>query len=283
MRSPVPTALSLLSVGLLWAGTALAAPVCEPQKLAEKHPALVGKTIVFGLDPATPPYAMIDEADNKKTIGSDVELAAAVFDCLGVKHELKPGSWPGLFPAVVSGQIDVMFYLYHTPKRAAQGDFVLYMKAGSGAIVQKGNPKAIKQESDLCGKTVSAGLGTVEEKQMKALGEKCVASGKETVQIMTSTDVPAGFRLIASGRADAMISDLPLIAMMVKKSPQFYDIGYSVVSDYRIGAAVKKGSPLGAALAEALAAVQASGKQKEIFAKYGIDPAMEVPAELKTE
>lgn len=283
MHSSVPKFLLTLVAGTLLSGAAMAAPVCEPDKTAQKYPALAGKTVVFGLDPAIPPYAMLDEADNKKTVGSDVEIAAAVFDCLGLKHELKPGAWPGLFPAVVSGQIDVMFYLYYTPKRAEQGDFVTFMKAGSGAIVQKGNPKNIKSEADLCGKTVSAGLGTVEEKQMKALGEKCVAGGKETVQIMTSTDVPAGFRLIASGRADAMVTDLPLINMMVKRNPDSYSVGYSVISDYQIGAAVKNGNPLGPALADALQALQASGKIKEIFAKYGIDPAVEIPATLKTE
>ncbi|HWU64165.1 MAG TPA: ABC transporter substrate-binding protein [Ensifer sp.] len=256
---------------------------CQPEKAAEKFPELAGLTIKLGADPSTPPYATIDDKDQNKLVGSDIDLAAAVFDCLGLKHEVSKGSWPGLFPAVVSGQIDLMLYLYYTPKRVAQGDFVVYMKSGSGAIVQAGNPKNIRAEADLCGKTVAAGLGTVEEKQLQALGEKCVAAGKSTINVMTSTDVPAGFRLVGSGRADAMISDLPLINMMVKKNPETYAVGYSVVSDYEIGAAFKKGSPLAAAFQQGLAAIQAAGLQKEIFAKYGIDPALEIPAMLKTK
>jgi polar amino acid transport system substrate-binding protein len=283
MPSAIPTFLGILTAGTLLAGAAFAAPACEPAKVAEKYPAIAGKTVVFGFDPSIPPYAIIDDKDKTKVSGSDIDLAKAVFDCLGVKYELKPGAWPGLFPAVVSGQIDAMFYLYYTPKRAEQGDFITFMKAGSGAIVQKGNPKNIKAEADLCGKTVSAGLGTVEERQMKTLGEKCVASGKETIQVMTSTDAPSGFRLIATGRADAMVIDLPLINMMVKRNPDVYSVGYSVISDYQIGGAVKNGNPLGPAIADAIQALQASGKVKEIFATYGIDPAVEIPATLKTE
>jgi polar amino acid transport system substrate-binding protein len=284
MRSLVATLITLASGGFLCAQVAMAAPaVCEPDKVATKYPALAGKVVLLGADPQTPPYATLDETNPNIIVGSDIELAKAAFDCVGLKYEVKPGAWPGLFPAVISGQIDVMFYLYYNQKRVQQGDFVVYMKSGSGAIVQAGNPKAINSEADLCGKIVSAGLGTVEERQVKGLSDKCVAAGKGAIEVMTSTDVPAGFRLIASGRADAMISDLPLINMMVKKSPQSFSLGYSVVSDYQIGAVVKKDSQLGPALLEGLTSVQAAGTQKAIFVKYGIDPALEIPAELKTK
>jgi len=258
-------------------------PGCDAAAFAEKYPSLAGKTIVMGADPATPPYAMVDPEDNNKIIGSDIELADAVFSCLGLDHTVKPGSWPGLFPAVISGQIDVMFYLYHNAKRAEQGDFVTYMRAGSGAIVQKGNPAKITSKDDLCGKTLSAGLGTVEERQAQKWSEQCVADGKQAIKVMTSTDVASGFRLVASGRADAMVTDLPLINMMVQKNPAAYDIGYTVVTDWAIGAAVANGNPLGSAIYDAMKLVQAAGVQKDIFAKYGIETDLEIPTEFLPE
>jgi len=258
-------------------------PGCDAAAFAEKYPSLAGKTIVMGADPATPPYAMVDPEDNNKIIGSDIELADAVFSCLGLDHTVKPGSWPGLFPAVISGQIDVMFYLYHNAKRAEQGDFVTYMRAGSGAIVQKGNPAKITSKDDLCRKTLSAGLGTVEERQAQKWSEQCVADGKQAIKVMTSTDVASGFRLVASGRADAMVTDLPLINMMVQKNPAAYDIGYTVVTDWAIGAAVANGNPLGSAIYDAMKLVQAAGVQKDIFAKYGIETDLEIPTEFLPE
>lgn len=260
-----------------------AAPACEPEKVAEKYPALAGKTLVMGADAQTPPYASLDPATNTLT-GSDIELAKAVFDCIGVNYEIKPAAWSGLFPAVIAGQIDLMFYLYYNEKRAAQGDFVLYMKAGTGAITQKGNPAAITSQDDLCGKRVATGLGTVEEAQMNQLGGECVAAGKAGIEVMTYPDHAAGFRLVASERADIMLTDLALVDKTVLDNPTVYERAYSVISGFKIGIAVKKGNTaLETALLEALTAVQASGKQEEILKKYGVDPGLAYPAELKTE
>lgn len=271
---------ALCLAGLAGAASAQDIESCDPAAFAAKYPALVGKTVKLGADPSTPPYAMIDPEDNNRIIGSDIELAGAVFDCMGVDFEVAPGSWPGLFPAVVSGQIDVMFYLYHNAKRAEQGDFVTYMRAGSGAIVAKGNPAGIHSRDDLCGKTLSAGLGTVEERQAAKWSEECTAAGKKEITVMTSTDVASGFRLVASGRADSMVSDLPLINMMIERQPDTYELGYSEITDWAIGAAVANDSPLGGAIHDALKLVQASGKQAEIFAHYGIDPDLIIPTEF---
>ena len=157
------------------------------------------------------------------------------------------------------------------------------MKAGTGAITQKGNPKAIKSSGDLCGKTVATGLGTVEEAQMRKLGETCVAGGKPTVEVMTYSDHASGFRLVASRRADVMLTDLALVDRTVADNPGLYERAYGVISSFQIGIAVKKGNAaLSSALLDGLKAVQAAGVQNAIFAKYGVDPALALPAELKT-
>jgi polar amino acid transport system substrate-binding protein len=158
------------------------------------------------------------------------------------------------------------------------------MKAGTGAITQKGNPKAIKSPDDLCGKTVATGLGTVEEAQMKELGAKCVSAGKATVDVMTYPDHAAGFRLVAGSRADIMLTDLALVDRTVADNPTVYERAYGVISGFQIGVAVKKGNDaLSSAMLDGLKAVQASGGEKAIFVKYGIDPSLELPAELKTK
>ncbi|NDW33090.1 ABC transporter substrate-binding protein [Salipiger sp. PrR007] len=258
-------------------------PSCDPAAFAAKYPSLDGRKVLLGADPSTPPYAMIDPDDHETIIGSDIELASAVFSCMGLEHSVKPGAWPGLFPAVVSGQVDLMFYLYHNATRAEQGDFVTYMRAGSGAIVGEGNPAGITSKADLCGKTLSAGLGTVEERQANKWSEECVADGQDAITVMTSTDVASGFRLVASGRADAMVTDLPLINMMLKRQPDAFDLGYEELTDWQIGAAFANDDPLAPAMFEALKIVQADGTQDEIFAKYGIEPELIISPEFKPE
>ena len=265
------------------AGGAQAA--CEPGRLAEKYPSLAGRTLKIGADPQTPPYAMRDGADFNKVTGVDVELSAAVLDCAGIKHEMFLGGWSGLLPATASGQIDVFWNnLYYTPARAKQVDFVLYMQAGTGAMTQAGNPKGISGLDNSCGATYAVGLGTVEEATVKKQDEDCKAAGKPGVAVMIYPDAAAGARLIQSGRADIMLTDLALVDQLASDNPKVYARAYKILTGMTIGAAVKKGNAdLLRAINDGLVAVQADGRQEAIFTKYKVDPAMQVPAAMRTE
>ena len=279
-------AIASLAVGLSGVASAVhAAPACEPAKLATKYPSLVGKTIKIGADPQTPPYAMRDGKDFNKITGSDVDLAAAVLDCAGIKHEMFLGGWSGLMPATASGQVDIFFdNLYYTPERAKQLDFVLYMQAATGALTQAGNPKKITSIAASCGSTYAAGLGTVEEVMARKQDTACKADGKPGITIMTYPDMASGIRLLQSGRADIMMTDLAMVDQLAAENPKSYERAYMILSGMTIGAAVKKGNTdLLKAIDDGLQVIQADGQQKAIFAKYKIDAGLQVTAAIKTE
>lgn len=284
MRTSTLIAALSLAIACLTRG-AHAAPSCDPAKLAEKYPSLVGRTIKIGADPQTPPYAMRDGKDFSKVVGSDVDLAAAVLDCAGVKHEMFLGGWSGLIPATAGGQIDVFWdNLYYTPERAKQLDFVLYMQAATGALTQAGNPKKISSMETSCGTTYAAGLGTVEEVAAHKGDDACKAAGKPGITVMTYPDVASGIRLVQSGRADIMMTDLAVVDQLAADNPKLYERAYKILTGYNIGAAVKKGNAdLLHAIRDGLEVLQADGKQKEIFTKYKIDADMQVPIAVKTE
>jgi polar amino acid transport system substrate-binding protein len=264
---------------------AFAQNVCEPAKLAQKYPSLVGKTLKIGVDAQTPPYVMRDPKEFSKLIGFDADLARQVFDCAGIKYEFFVGGWSGLLPALNAKQIDVFWNnLYYTADRAKQVNFVTYMQAGTGALAAAGNPKKITGfDATLCGTTVAVGVGTVEEPQVRAEDAKCKAAGKPGVNVMVFPDVAAGTRLVQSGRADAMLYDLALIDALVKQNPETYSRAFKVLSGLNIGVAVSKDSTdLLNAVRDGLLTAQATQKQKAIFEKYTIDPDLQVAAEVKT-
>jgi polar amino acid transport system substrate-binding protein len=258
---------------------------CEPEKVAQKYPALAGKTIKIGVDPESPPYVFRDEKDFNNLVGADADLARAVFACAGLKTEFFAGGWSGLLPALNAGQIDVMWdLLYYTPERAKQTSFATYMQAGTGGLVEIGNPKKIDDIGKICGMTVAAGVGTVEETMARAQAAKCKAAGKPETTIMTFPDIASGARLVASHRADAMMYDLSLVDGLAKKNPQLYMRGFMLLSGMKIGVGIKKGNnELIAVVSDGLKAMQATGKQKAIFQKYGIDPTLEAPTTLLTQ
>lgn len=277
---------SAVVLGGLFATSAFAAgPMCEPSKVGQKYPTLAGKTIRIGADPQTPPYVFRDGADFSKVIGVDAELAKAVMDCAGLKYEFVLGAWSGLLPAVQSGQIDVMWDdLYYKPERAKVVDFATYMTAATGGLVQAANPKKIASLDGLCGLTASFALGSSNEGITKKQSDACVAAGKPAVTMMPFQDLAAGLRLLESSRTDIIMWDLGFIDNLASTQKQKFARAFSINDGFLIGAAVGKNrSELLKMVHNGIAAVQASGEQKRIFTKYGLDTALISPTVIKTE
>lgn len=274
---------ALLAVALFLPSASVAADAkCEPDKLATKYPSLVGKTIKIGTDGETPPYAMRNPKDFSQLIGLDTELAQAAFKCIGVPIEFKLGAWSGQLPAVANGQTDAMWdTLYYSPERALQMDFVVYSRAATGGMVQKGNPKHIMGLDDICGVRASAGLGTVEEAQFRQLSDKCVKDGKKAVEIVTFPDIPAGARLVINDRADLLLINLGLVDQFVADNPDKLERSFMIVTNWKIGVGVNKNNKeLEQAIANALSAIRASGAEKAIYEKYHFDYSLAMPVEI---
>jgi polar amino acid transport system substrate-binding protein len=282
---------SLRSAALLaglhcFAAGAHAAPACEPDKLAQKYPSLVGKTIRIGMDPETPPYVFRDPKDFNKVTGSDVDLATAVMKCAGIKYTFFLGGWSGMMPAVIAGQIEIFWdNLYYTPERAKTMSYVMYMQAATGAMTQAGNPKKLDGLNNTsCGTTFAVGLGTVEEVLAHKQDAACKAEGKPGLTIMTYPDMASGIRLIQSRRADIMMTDLALVDSLVADHPDQYVRAFKIMTGFQVGAAVKNGNTdLLDAIHDGLQVLQATGGEKKIFEKYKIDPSLELPAEVKLD
>jgi len=268
-RRRITALVMLAGLGLGTAGAS--AQTCEPDKVAQKYPSVAGKVLKIGVDAQTPPYVMRDPKDFNKLIGFDADIARAVFDCAGIKYEFFVGGWSGLLPAVISDQIQVFWNnLYYTAERAKQVDYVTYMQAGTGALSQAGNPKKLGGLADLCGLVVAVGVGTVEEPQVKKQSEDCKAAGKATIELVSVPDVAAGTRLVQGKRADVMLYDLALIDSLAKDNPKEFSNAFKILSGFAIGVAIKKGNEdLLKAISDGMTIMQSSGKQKEIFEKYG--------------
>lgn len=258
---------------------------CEPDKLASKYPSLAGKTIKVATDAESPPYSFRDPKDFNQVIGIDVDMARAAFKCIGAKMELSIGAWSGLLPSVIADQNDLMWDdLYYTAERAKQVDYVAYMVAGTGGLVRKGNPKKIHGLADVCGLTGTAGLGTVEEAAVRDQSKKCVAEGKKEINILTYPDMSSGVRLVQNDRADVMVTDLGVVDQVANDNPTLYERGFKVVSDFRIGVAVKKGNKdLLTAIYDALTVMNRNGDEKNVYATYKVDPSLIVTPQIMTK
>lgn len=279
------TSAVFLGLGLFATSSFAAGPTCEPGKVAQKYPSLAGKTIKIGADPQTPPYVYRDAADFAKVIGVDAELAKAVMDCAGVKYEFVLGAWSGLLPAVQSGQIDLMWDdLYYKAERAKVVDFATYMTAATGALVAAGNLKKVTSLDSICGLTASFAIGSSNEGVTKKQSDACVAAGKPPITMQPFQDLAAGLRLLESGRSDVIMWDLGFVDNLAASQKQKFTRAFAIMDGYVIGVAVgKKRGELLQLVHQGLAAVQASGEQKRIFEKYGLDTNLISATTIKTE
>jgi polar amino acid transport system substrate-binding protein len=278
----------LLAFAALWQvmGVAHATDVkpCEPDKTATRYPGLVGKTIVVGQDGTSLPYSFRDPKDPEHLIGADTDYARAVFACIGVPVEFSVAAWSGLLPAVAAGRIDVMWdTLYYTPERATKVDFVLYSNAEDAVMLPKGNPKRLESLDGLCGTRALAGLGTIEIVLLHELSDKCTEAGKPAIDAITYTDRPSAWQMVQTKRADVMLGSSVMIKAIAAEKSDLEE-GFRFLPDIKVGAAVGKGrEELERAMADAIAATQASGEMARIYVQYGLDPRLIVPPQILTK
>jgi len=120
-----------------------------------------------GMEIGYPPMEFLDESKNE--VGLDVELAQALAKVLGVELVIVDMPFDALIGALETGKIDLIISsMYITEERSKRLDFIPYLKAGSGIVVQQGNPKQILVLKDLCGQVVAVQEGTSQLKTLKA-------------------------------------------------------------------------------------------------------------------
>jgi polar amino acid transport system substrate-binding protein len=280
-RIALAAGLSLASLGAAKADEV----TCEPAKAAAKYPALAGKTVKIGQDGESVPFSTRDPKDFNKLIGLDADLARAAFACVGVPMDFSIGTWAGLIPATMAGQIDIMWdTLLYTPERAKKMDFVVYMNAATGMLVAKGNPKKIHTLDDLCGVTATTTLGTTQEAMLREANGKCVAAGKTAVNIITSPDMPSGLRLVQNARADVVAINKFVGDSMVASNPTTVESAFDVVTGAKIAVGTAKGNPdLIKAIRDGLTAIRANGTEKTIYERYKVDYSLTTEPSVLTE
>ena len=253
--------------------------------LKEKHASIVGSTIRVGMSTASPGYGVVDPNDSSKLLGIDPDMVAALADCLGFKFEYLALDFPGLVPALTANRIDIIYSaMYATPARAEQVNFIIYQKASTGSVVQKGMAGSIKSLDDICGKIASSVTGTVEAEQQGLHSEKCVAAGKPAIEMLLFKDNDAAVRAVQNKRADIFMTDAGLAGELSRQFADSLDLGFSIASEFRFGIGLNKDDPARTdALLEGVKVLQEAGIHAQLLEKWGFGSAALEPAALVTK
>ena len=248
------------------ATTAASVDAALVAKLPEKVKT-AGK-IVIGTDATYQPNEYLD-ADGKTVIGMDVDLFNAVAAKFGVKTEWVPSAFDAIILGTNSGKYDIGISSFTVNNdRMKEATMVSYFTAGTQWVTQKGNPKKV-DPANACGMNVAVQKGTVQaDVDIPAKDKACTDAGKAKINVLVDADQGKVTAMVQSGKADAMLVDLPPAISAVETTGTLELLGEQYDSA-PYGYVLPKGSEdFGGAIVEALKQLQADGTYTEILTKW---------------
>jgi polar amino acid transport system substrate-binding protein len=233
-------------------------------------PELEDGVLTVGSDIAYPPIEYFEEGTDTPT-GLDVDLMNAMGQQMGVEVEFQQvADFAGIVGDLTSERYDaVMSAISITPEREAEIDLIPYFgPAGTGVLVQAGNPEGITAVEDLCGKAVGAQVGTVQIDYMTEFnGDQCADN---PIDIKEYPDNPASVEDLKLGRIVAQLSDDPVAAYSALQSEGDLEVSVTGFDSAAYGIGVRKDSTeLNDALTEALDRLRVLGIYFTILDNWG--------------
>ena len=224
-----------------------------------------------------PPLTFRAEGTNE-IVGMEIELARTIAAELGVGVTFFDTPFEAIIPGLLARRFDLAITdMSDTPARQQQVNFIDYAKAFSTIVVPKGNPGRVFSLDDLCGKPVATQTASSQFRLLTEQAAKCVAAGKDAVQIFQVPDAAQVDLNLRTGRSVAQIRDFVLGRYQAEHSNGQLEIVSTPSGPAQVGApdlvgiAVIKGDQeLVAALRQALERIIADGRYAAILRKYDL-------------
>jgi polar amino acid transport system substrate-binding protein len=231
-------------------------------------PELQDGTLQVGADIAYAPMEFFEEG-TENAMGLSIDLGTALAEELGVEVEFVNTGWDGIIPALQAKRFDVIISsMTITEDRQKEIDFIPYFTAGTGILVEAGNPQDIQSLADLCGKSVAAQVGTIQVEQLEAQNEEC----DEQIDVSTFDLNPMAVEQLRLGRADAVLADFPVAGNDARLSDGELEVVDEQFESAPYGIGLRQdASELNAAIDDALKAIMDSGKYDDILADWGLE------------
>ncbi|HEU4546086.1 MAG TPA: ABC transporter substrate-binding protein [Microlunatus sp.] len=228
-------------------------------------------TISIGVDASYAPNEFLD-TDGKTVKGFDVDLFNAVAQQFGLKTEWVPANFDSIIVGVQSGKYDIGISSFTiNDKRKEQVNMVSYFNAGTQWATAPGNPKKVDPMKP-CGLKVAVQKGTVqEEEDLPAKVKECQAAGKP-LSVLPFTGQDQATAAVATGKADAMLADSPIVAYAVKQSGGKIEAVGDIYDAAPYGYVLPKDeTDFAEAIVEALKAADQSGAYKKALGNWGVE------------
>jgi polar amino acid transport system substrate-binding protein len=232
-----------------------------PQEIRDKG------TLVIGTDASYAPNEFLDE-DGSTIIGMDVDLFDAVAGKLGLETEWQNADFNTIIVGVNGGKYDIGVSSFTVnEERKAEVNMVSYFNAGTQWAAAQGNPDGIDPDN-ACGLTVAVQSGTVQEEvDLPARQEAC---GDNPMDILPFEGQDEATSALATGRAQAMLADSPVVAYAVEQSGGAIEAVGEIYDAAPYGYVVPKdNTEMAEAIVAALESLAEDGTYESILDEWG--------------
>jgi polar amino acid transport system substrate-binding protein len=227
-------------------------------------------TLTIGTDASYAPSEFL-AGDGKTIQGFDIDLFKAIGQKLGLKVTFQNAKFDSIITGVQGGKYDLGVSSFTiNADRLKQVNMVSYFNAGTQWASAPGNPKKVDPNKP-CGATVAVQKGTVQQEEDLPPKQKACQSQGKPLKVLVYEAQDQATAAVASGKADAMLADSPVVAYAVKQSGgklealgDIYDAapyGYVVPQDEK---------PLAEAIVAALKSLDSDGSYKKVLEGWGV-------------
>ncbi|UVJ39278.1 ABC transporter substrate-binding protein [Arthrobacter sp. CJ23] len=213
--------------------------------------------------------------DNKTLIGSEVDIAYAVGESLGLQVEVLPVAWADWPLGVESGKYEaVLSNVTVTEARKEKFDFATYRNDLLGFYAKTDSTiGVIKEAKDVAGKRIIVGSGTNQEAILVRWDEENKAKGLAPVEFQYYDDDSASTLALQSGRADLTFGPNAGAAYKAAKDGKTKEVGtlnggWPLTAE--IAFTTKKGNGLAVAAQAALNHLIKEGSYTKILDRWGL-------------
>lgn len=247
--------------------------VTEVPEIAALVPADIRSSgrLVVGTNP---PYAPNEFKDaSGQIVGFDVDLMNAVGAVLGLRVDYQQSDFEKIIPAVQAGTFNLgMSSFTDSLEREKAVDFVTYYRAGIQWAQRAGESV---DPNDACGLRVAVQTTTTEDTdEVPAKSKACVAAGRPPIDKVKYDSQDEATNALVLGRVDAISADSPVTSYAIKRSKGRLVTAGKVFDSAPYGWPVRKGSPLGPALQQAMQHLIGTGVYRQITDDWGLQAGM---------
>ena len=228
-------------------------------------------TLTVGTDASYAPSEFL-AADGKTVQGFDVDLFNAVAKKLDLKVTWSPAKFDSIITGVKGNKYDVGVSSFTVnAERMGEANMISYFNAGTQWAAAPGNPKNVDPAKP-CGLTVAVQKGTVQqEEDLPAKEQSCKSEGKP-IKVLVYEGQDQATAAVASGKADAMLADSPVVAYAVKESGGKIEAAGDIYDAAPYGYVVsQENTDLAEAIKMALESLSKDGGYEEALKGWGVE------------